>query len=166
MITKVVAMRIIHYNVFNGDWFIDDVVYNDHDYPIEHCIEFPCTSHCSKWVHVDTDWDPDLPYHGNAGGCMGKISMNNSIENDVNYSTIYPNPNTGIVNIELHSKYETNTRIELISISGQRIKINQYQAIKNETGYTLNLSALSTGIYIYNIIEENSVIFTGKIIKY
>ena len=64
---------------------------------------------------------------------------------------IYPNPVHNTLNFEFLDNYSGSVKFEICNLQGQRIKIID----KNTTSGILNLSDLSTGIYIIKIITSN-----------
>lgn len=77
-------------------------------------------------------------------------------ENIISEVTMYPNPTTGILNIN----NTENSKIIITDLSGKILYNKQsYNGIK-----TINMSNYKAGIYIVSVINESSVV-TEKIIK-
>jgi hypothetical protein len=87
-------------------------------------------------------------------------SLNSLLQNDLNYS-IYPNPTSGIINIDLENKNNRLIKIELLNAIGQVIMTETYESNR----FTFNLHNYPAGIYFIKIIEQNKVIALEKIIK-
>jgi hypothetical protein len=94
-----------------------------------------------------------------------KVDSNGIITglNDLGYFknrrvTIYPNPGQNMINIETQSK---NPIFSLFDLTGREI-IHQSIDIKQKIIYT---GSLSKGIYLYQVIENGSLIGYGKWIK-
>lgn len=81
------------------------------------------------------------------------------INNSTHKIHIYPNPSTGIVNIE---SSESVSEVDIFDISGR--KIRKENASSNN--FSINISDLPTGIYIINIFNnKKELINSSKIAK-
>jgi hypothetical protein len=87
-------------------------------------------------------------------------SLNSLLQNDLNYS-IYPNPTSGIINIDLENKNNRLIKIELLNAIGQVIMTETSESNR----FTFNLQNYPAGIYFVKLIEQNRVIALEKIIK-
>ncbi len=94
----------------------------------------------------------------NNKGIITNEKKNNSIEFQP-IDAIYPNPTTGIVNIEFSNSL-LNSNISILDINGKVVQ--KYKA--NGVKLTCNLSALATGVYFVSI-ENKGVIISKKIVK-
>ncbi|MDP1800393.1 MAG: SBBP repeat-containing protein [Bacteroidota bacterium] len=73
--------------------------------------------------------------------------------------TIYPNPTSGILNLELESNLSPdNLTIEIVSLLGQKI-------IERHFEKTLDLKTFKNGIYFLQLYDKGKLIATEKIIK-
>ena len=84
------------------------------------------------------------------------ISVSTSIFNNASFSkicTIYPNPSTGIVNIEAVGL----NSIEVYNSIGQVVYSLQPESDK----LTIDLSHLGTGAYMINVVTEKGTARTG-----
>jgi hypothetical protein len=73
-----------------------------------------------------------------------------SPELDVN---VFPNPTTGMLNIQWTGSTDANATIQLFDISGKQI-INQQVVTGNSTG-TVNISELANATYILKIVAKD-----------
>jgi len=91
--------------------------------------------------------------------CSNLVSVNNQTTEPVSSVTVYPNPATDIVTIDIHSTSQNNS-YKLIDVVGNVI---QQSTITNQKS-TIDISSLAKGIYFMeiNIDGEKS---TKKIIK-
>lgn len=87
-------------------------------------------------------------------------SLNSLLNNDLNYS-LYPNPTSGIINIDIETKNNELFKIELLNAIGQVIMTETSESNK----YTFNLQNYPVGIYFIKLIDHNRVIALEKIIK-
>ncbi len=82
-------------------------------------------------------------------------------ENKLNI-TVYPNPSNAIVNLKLESNNDTSLRVDIIGIDGKKVKttfISNYETKK------VDISNLSTGIYISNFYANNTLVASKKLVK-
>lgn len=63
---------------------------------------------------------------------------------------IYPNPASNTIRIEFMTEIQDNTVIELIDITGKKIKTIQFNSLKNKT-LDINLSDIPEGVYLISI---------------
>ncbi|MEO6302216.1 MAG: T9SS type A sorting domain-containing protein, partial [Bacteroidia bacterium] len=94
------------------------------------------------------------------------VSLCTGIFKDVfSFTNIYilPNPNTGILSIEIPYEGFTieNTQIKIVNVLGQEVK----QFNLNNKKQHLNIEELANGVYYLNLIKDNKIIETKKIIK-
>ncbi len=90
----------------------------------------------------------------------GKQSSKKSVEANLNSISIYPNPTSGIVTIELSNTLMTE--ITLNSIDG---KLVHFKKTANVNYYSLDLSSYEKGIYLLNLKTSEGEFITKKIIK-
>lgn len=64
----------------------------------------------------------------------------------------YPNPNKGIVNIQLKNGHFSNAKLDVLDLSGRLIEST---IISNTTIYKLNLKHYKKGFYILRIVNNN-----------
>lgn len=76
-----------------------------------------------------------------------------------NAVNVYPNPSSGTINLYIE-QIDHNTTIQLVNVLG--IVIYEEQIVKNDTVITLPNNG--TGICIYNVITDNGVVKTGKLV--
>jgi hypothetical protein len=88
--------------------------------------------------------------------CVGieEFTNNNSIN-------IFPNPTSLLLNIELLIMNDGNYKVDVLNALGQ-VVLTEMFATKN---VTINTQHLIKGMYFVNIIKNNNVIATKKIIK-
>ena len=80
-----------------------------------------------------------------------------------NYNiSIYPNPANTLLNFKFESDKEAILKVDIVSLDGKKVKtilINNYQT--NE----VDISNLSTGVYLTNFYSGNSLIASKKLLK-
>jgi len=77
---------------------------------------------------------------------------------------LYPNPAQDLININLTAPNSQTTRIEILSLSGNVIYVEQLKQTNGINTYQLYVSMLPKGIYLCRIKTEKSVI-TTKFLK-
>ena len=87
--------------------------------------------------------------------CTGVKDLKNSV-----LISIYPNPNDGILNIDMTSLPE-NCKADIYNTLGELV---QSRTFNSQYG-SMNITGLPKGIYTIKITESNRVIVTQKIVK-
>lgn len=75
--------------------------------------------------------------------------------------SIYPNPTSTVLNIEVVSARANETFLKLIDISGIAVKVVPISSSQQ----TLDISDISPGIYVYQYSSIDEILVSGKIIK-
>lgn len=75
---------------------------------------------------------------------------------------IFPNPNTGSVNITITTELKGNIALQVYDAIG---KLVMTENLTNEANI-INTSKLEAGVYIYKIINNNKEVKVGKMIKH
>ena len=92
-------------------------------------------------------------------GCIGEsIKIHfiiESIGNISSYLNIYPNPTNSWVTIE--TKVEINSDIRILNLFGEIIETVDYEMF-NDKFEKINMSEFSKGIYIIQLINNQSII--------
>ena len=91
----------------------------------------------------------------NVNACVG---LNELVSENV---SIYPNPNTGVLNITLPTSISQNSSLEIYDAIG---KLVVKQTLTNELN-SVNISDLTNGIYLFKILNNNNSVKIGKLVK-
>jgi len=75
---------------------------------------------------------------------------------------IYPNPTSDYINLEINKSIGKNTKIILLNIFGETIET--ISNIASDSNYSIPATSLQSGVYIINIIENNQIIESQKVI--
>ena len=75
--------------------------------------------------------------------------------------SIYPNPTSGIVNID----FETNLTCGILSIRGLEGQIIESRSLDNVSLLSLEIPG-PPGVYVMEVVTEEGDIFSSKILKY
>ncbi len=104
----------------------------------------------------------------NATACVGSSTVMVTVsactgigEATSNSISIYPNPNSGLLNINLTSELTKNSSLEVYDALGKLV-VNQVLA--NELN-TINISNLDNGIYTFKVLNNSNTVKVGKLIK-
>ena len=74
---------------------------------------------------------------------------------------VYPNPNTGVLNISLTAELSKNASLEVYDALG---KLVVKQVLDNALN-TINMSNLDNGIYTFKVLNNSNLVKVGKLIK-
>ncbi|WP_372753420.1 M64 family metallopeptidase [Mariniflexile sp.] len=91
---------------------------------------------------------------------LGIKNINSEI---ANYNiSMFPNPTNDIVNLKFESDSNTDLKVDIVSLDGKMIKT---VSLTNYLNSPVDLSNLSTGIYVTNFYSGNALIASRKLIK-
>ncbi len=109
-------------------------------------------------VHDGTAWDPttalDLHFRAITTWEESNIAINDVTENEIAVN-LYPNPSTGLVNIELSGSVNDGVNIEVYDILGNLVKAEYLSSVHRTA---IDLSAQESGLYFIQIRTSNKVI--------
>jgi len=148
------SVNASHYN-----WSFDDAVdgYSNQQYP-QHTYTIPGMKHIELIAHntcfTDSIMDSLKIYDGT-------YISNNSLSDDFN---IYPNPGTSLMTIEGNFDESANLEIDAIDILGRRKHMASHENISGIFRLENDLTQLSLGIYVIEIIHGEKKI-THKWVK-
>ncbi len=119
-------------------------------------IPAPVTSPSGKmWIVFKSDYI--FNYQGwEATYTVGNIGMDDN--STYKAFSVYPNPATDQLHIDLNSGEVQNTTIEMRSMNGQLVYSEEVQALLGDFHKDLDLSGLAKGIYMIKVIGEKSVL--------
>ena len=114
--------------------------YGTYNYTVEVTTEYGCTDGGSIEIEFKN--------------CTG-IDENNSVAVDV-----YPNPSTGVFNIELHGNSNSSASLRVVDITGKTVLSRTNIVISGSRTETIDISKLANGNY--NVIVENNGYTTAR----
>jgi hypothetical protein len=79
--------------------------------------------------------------------------------------SIYPNPATDKLNVDVSISKVAQLEVRLLDMSGRVIKSTLQQTVKGMNNVTLDLSDIATGVYGVQIYQNNNLIHTSKVNK-
>ncbi len=75
--------------------------------------------------------------------------------------SLYPNPTSGVVHIDIPATYSNTKQIMLYSLSGQLLQLMETESQTVD----MDLSSYATGTYILRVNTDRQLIYTEKIFK-
>lgn len=94
---------------------------------------------------------------------VGGLSATDPKQTDVNIQ-VYPNPTTANLNLRLTLKQASNLVVRIYNSSGY-IRNTYYMGTTDNINRTFDVSGLSTGVYILEITDGQSMKLTSKFVK-
>ncbi len=105
-----------------------------------------------------------------SNGCLASTAITQSVSlcagvNNVSKANfqynIYPNPTSGIINVDLENVNEKITKIQIENAVGQMVISENI----NSKHFTFNIQNFPAGIYFVKIIEGGNIVATQKVVK-
>lgn len=91
------------------------------------------------------------------------LSINDITSETNTYSiSMYPNPAENLLNLKVESSTESRLKIDIIALDGKKIKTKR---ISNYQNNQIDISNLSSGIYVTNFYANNVLISSRKLVK-
>ena len=99
----------------------------------------------------------------------GKMSYSDIIDlvwgADGSVVTIYPNPATDKLNVDVSIDKVAQIEVRLLDMSGRVVKSVVQQSAKGMNNVSIGLGDIATGVYGVQILENNNLIYSGKVNK-
>ncbi len=121
-----------------------------------HSIPAPVTSPSGKmWIVFKSDFI--FNFQGwEATYTVGNLGLEDN--NSFKAFSVYPNPASDVLHIDLNSGEIQNTTIELSSMNGQVVYKEEVSALLGDYRKDIELSGIAKGVYLIKVIGEKSVI--------
>jgi hypothetical protein len=100
-----------------------------------------------------------VPVQAVVESCLG-IGENIPFKNSMK---IAPNPNNGNFSVMFNANNKADVELELVSLIGTKVYSKKIEQAQGEVTYDINVSSLSKGVYLFNVIYEGKP-YTQKII--
>jgi hypothetical protein len=100
-----------------------------------------------------------VPVQAVVESCLG-IGENIPFKNSMK---IAPNPNNGNFSVMFNANNKADVELELVSLIGTKVYSKKIEQAQGEVSYDINVSSLSKGVYLFNVIYEGKP-YTQKII--
>jgi hypothetical protein len=78
---------------------------------------------------------------------------------------LYPNPAASLVNLDIRSDKNISVSITLTDLSGRELIFIKSQLVSGSNSLQLNVSQVSSGIYLLKVYAEDGSVVTRKVIK-
>jgi hypothetical protein len=121
-----------------------------------HTVPAPVVSPSGKMYIV---FKSDYVY--NFGGWEAQWSVGNlGLEDNtwIKSLSIYPNPVSDKLNIDMHLEEAQNAHLELASLSGQVVYSEEFKSLHGELQKQLDVTSFAKGVYVLKITGEKGVI--------
>jgi len=79
--------------------------------------------------------------------------------------SVFPNPAKDKINVSFNTKDQADLQISLNDISGKQVLTNNYSVIKGENQLSVDVTGLSKGVYVLNLVTEKGTIHYKVMIK-
>lgn len=86
-------------------------------------------------------------------------------EQHENTWSVFPNPAHNVVNIQFNAEQETPMQFQLFDITGRLVKTVVETPVKGNNQMEFNLEALSKGIYMMKVSQQNKVLHIQRLQK-
>jgi hypothetical protein len=122
--------------------------------------------------HCDDDDNSDRIFDfGQMGNDQAKTLRQSSLVLELNTPTHYqirPNPVRDQMELVFNSADSGWRQINIYSITGELVQITEYEAVKGQNNFEVNMNngGLSSGMYFIRVADESKVLWNGKFIKY
>jgi len=80
--------------------------------------------------------------------------------------TVYPNPVQNILHVDINKAVTGLLKFRIVDVNGRIVKLFNYGSLPSHVTTTLDVSSLTAGIYFIQLIEDNQLRDSRKIIKY
>ena len=147
--------NILTTGVYNSyQWFVDGAILVG-----ETSQSYTATSSGGYWVTV-TD----------SNGCTATSAVESvtiiGVEELVisTNMNIYPNPNTGIFNLKIHSDVRTEAQLQVLNIMGQIVYLTQFE-FNGTYIQEIDLSGSSTGVYYLKVISNREILIRKVMVE-
>lgn len=89
----------------------------------------------------------------------GTVGVNQMTAENTEVS-IYPNPVSDVLNINIDAEFNEAVTCELLSITGSTVKKN----VSQQSNVKFDVTDLSEGLYLYRVSSEKNIIKTGRVV--
>jgi len=86
-------------------------------------------------------------------------------DNDGNSVTMYPNPTTDVLNIDLFATEASTTSVRISDMSGRTVKSVLLKSVTGMNNVTISLAELANGLYTVQIFTNDKLSFVQKVRK-
>lgn len=110
------------------------------------------------WAHRSGSFD--LGYHGstNRGAATTGITLSTPQFNDTPTLSIYPNPTSDLINVNIGNLSDNEINLDVYSVLGKKV----YSKVLYETSSVINTSQLGSGVYVVKLSSPTGNIKIAK----
>lgn len=101
-----------------------------------------------------------IPLYPDTSTCVAINGINSPTNSSAKAIIVYPNPSNGIFTLSYHSS-SPQGQINLMDVTG---KIVFTQTLNGTATQQINATALRDGFYLYEVVSEDVIISTGKVV--
>jgi hypothetical protein len=89
----------------------------------------------------------------------------NELAVDLNSLSVYPNPSTGLFTFSLDIVNKQNITLKVYNAIGQVMSVTNYGKISGHFSKEIDLSGLSKGVYILQVLGDNGVVYKKVVLQ-
>jgi hypothetical protein len=141
-------------NINTNTWTVFNI--QNSNLPVNNVFDAAVSDSGDVWITLP-DYGIAVLHHYLTGGIA-------NISNDIRLN-IYPNPSGKIVNIDYNGTLPGAYMIDMLTVEGKVVLKTTGFSVDGSIQKTLDLSGLSSGIYILKIYGKNSVATKKLVIK-
>ena len=111
---------------------------------------------------VDAELENSIMYYAFDGNLLG---TKEDVKNYVNNISVFPNPTSNNVTINVDLKKNANVSVKVMNIMGQEVKnVPASQMAAGANKVSVDMSNLANGVYLYTVTSDNFTV-TNRIVK-
>ncbi|MFM2392946.1 MAG: hypothetical protein RLZZ546_928, partial [Bacteroidota bacterium] len=95
--------------------------------------------------------------------CFDLVTSTDDSEFSKNSFTMYPNPTTGILNLQFAKPITSDVKIEILDLLGRIILTDKFES--GSSNREININEFTNGIYVLKLIDKNGELTSKKVIK-
>lgn len=80
--------------------------------------------------------------------------------------SIYPNPTTNYINVDLYNEAAANIVVKVLDMSGRVVKVVNAKSDKGMNKILVDISEVASGLYTIKVLSNDKQMFTSKINKF
>lgn len=130
----------------------------------QHAVQLPFNHLRSIPHYPNYSLGPLIEGEEAAPPCETLVDVGEQISTNQKLITLFPNPTSGELNVELQESLSEDAALKIYSQAGQLVRT--YKLSAGQQAFQFHLQDLPVGFYFYHIgTKANNVQFTGKLVK-
>ena len=162
------------------DWSEFSELTGGDDYDLIECVYGAMAKNTDDYIHLifqadggpgnalqdesHTQWENEIIYMKVLKSDIGVTSYDIHEYNTINSVTVYPNPASDYVNVNIVSPISTNAVITISNILGQQVYAKSIDVKVGSTLVPINVNNLPAGLYMISLQADGKYLNTQKII--